>query len=54
MFNGSGKPQEVRIPRGEWKVIAEDGRIKADGLGSSKGGKIIVPATSALILAKEK
>ena len=54
VFNGSGKPQEVRIPRGEWKVIAEDGRIKADGLGSSKGGKIIVPATSALILAKEK
>ncbi len=54
VFNGSGKPQEVRIPRGEWKVIAEDGRINADGLGSSKGGKIIVPATSALILAKEK
>lgn len=53
VFNGSDEAREVKIPRGEWIVIAEDGRICADGLATSKGGKLTVAPTSALILARK-
>lgn len=53
VFNGSDKVAEVRIPRGDWKIIAEDGRIKATGLGTTRGGRMTVPPVSALILARE-
>lgn len=54
IFNGSTDVREIKIPRGNWTVIADNGRINASGLGSSKGGKCSVDPTSALILAKEK
>ena len=53
VFNGSTEPREVKVPKGNWTVIAEDGQLKADGLHESKGGKMIVAPTSALILARE-
>lgn len=52
VFNGNPKAMEVKVAKGNWTVIAEDGRIDADGLGSSRGGKISVAPTSALILAR--
>ena len=52
VFNGSAEPREVKIPRGEWTVIARDGRIDAQGMGLVRGGKITVEPTSALILAR--
>lgn len=54
VFNGSDIPFVARVPRGDWKIIARGGKIKADGLGSSRGGSIVVEPTSALILAREK
>ena len=54
IFNGSEEPQTVKVPKGNWTVIAEDGNINAEGLGKSKGGKLTVAPTSALILAKVK
>lgn len=54
IFNGSAEPQAVKVARGDWTVIAEDGKIAADGLGTSKGGKLTVAPTSALILARTK
>ncbi|MDE5749485.1 MAG: DUF3372 domain-containing protein, partial [Duncaniella sp.] len=54
VFNGSTEAREVKVPKGDWKVIAEDGRIKASGLSTTRGGKLTVAPTSALILAKEK
>jgi pullulanase len=54
VFNGSTEPIEVKIARGDWTIIAEDGKIKADGMGTTRGGKMTVPATSALILARTK
>lgn len=53
VFNGGNEPAEVKVTKGKWLIIAEDGKIKADGLGTSDGGKITVQPTSALILAKE-
>ncbi len=53
VFNGSEEPREVNVPKGDWIVIAEDGRINAEGLGTSRGGKVTVAPTSALILARK-
>lgn len=54
VFNGSDEVREVKVPKGNWIVVAEDGQIKADGLGTSKGVKVTVAPRSALILAREK
>ncbi len=52
VFNGSESPFVARIPKGEWTVIARDGKIDADGMGTIKGGSTVVAPTSALILAR--
>lgn len=54
VFNGADHSQQVNIKKGDWMVVAQDGKINPEGLGNSKGGKIDVPAYSALILAKVK
>jgi len=54
VFNGNAAPIEVKIPRGKWTVIAQDGRINAAGMGYTEGGKMVVEPTSALILARKK
>ena len=54
VFNGSTEPIEVKIPKADWTIIAQDGNIKADGMGTSRGGKMTVAPTSALILARTK
>ncbi len=53
VFNGSEQPEEIKIAKGDWIVIARDGKINADGMGGFKGGKITVEPTSALILARK-
>jgi pullulanase len=54
VFNGNDSDATVKIPKGEWTVIARDGKLNAEGLGTIKGGKITVEPTSALILARTK
>ncbi len=52
IFNGSDDDRTVKVARGQWKVIARDGQLRADGLGTLKGGTVTVPHRSALILAR--
>ena len=52
IFNGNDTERYVNIPKGHWTIIAEDGRLNANGMGMTRGGKLKVPATSALILAR--
>ncbi|MDE5875340.1 MAG: type I pullulanase [Muribaculaceae bacterium] len=53
VFNGASVPQTVNIKKGNWKIVAQDGKITPDGsLGTTKGGKITLSPYSALILAK--
>lgn len=54
VFNGSESPFVAKIPKGEWTVIARDGKIDADGMGTVKGGSTVVAPTSALILARTR
>ncbi len=54
VFNGSAEAREVKVKKGEWTIIAQDGKINANGMGSTKGGKLTVAPCSALILARVK
>ena len=53
MFNGSDKPVSTIVPQAQWTVVANDGNLRADGLGISNGGNIVVAPMSATILARE-
>lgn len=55
VFNGASTSQTVKIKKGKWMIVVQDGKIAADGsLGTSRGGSITIPPYSALILAREK
>ena len=54
VFNGSDEEREVKVPRGNWTIVAEDGQINASGLSTSRGGTLKVAPRSALILGREK
>ncbi|MDE6217810.1 MAG: type I pullulanase, partial [Muribaculaceae bacterium] len=54
VFNGNSSPCSVNIKKGNWMIVAADGKIAADGsLGRSEGGKMTLAPYSALILARE-
>ena len=53
VFNGSDKPQQVKIKKGHWTIVAQDGKVNKNGLGTTAGGNIEVAPRSALILAIE-
>lgn len=38
IFNGSDDTRTVKIPSGNWLIVARDGQLKADGMGYTKGG----------------
>ena len=54
VFNGNTEAVTVNIPKGDWTVVAYDGKIDPDGLGETRGGKTEIPATSAYIIARTK
>ena len=54
VFNGASKAQTVNVKKGNWMIVAQDGKISPKGdLGRTNGGKITLPPYSALILAQE-
>jgi pullulanase len=53
VLNGADHEQTVNIKKGDWTVVARDGEIAAEGLSSSKGGKMAVAPYSALIMIKK-
>ena len=54
VFNGADKAQTVTIPKGNWKIVAVDGRISsAADLGATTGGRTTLAPYSALILARD-
>ena len=53
VFNGANEAQTVNIKKGDWTIVAQDGRIDMNGLGTTCGGSITLPPHTALILATE-
>lgn len=53
VFNGAPTAQSVKIPKGNWQVVARDGKIDpANALETIAGGAVEVAPFSALILHK--
>ena len=52
IYNGNTTPQTVKVPKGEWTIIASDGKLDKNGIGTSKGGKIEAAPQATLILAR--
>ena len=51
IFNGSSEAREVNVPKGNWEIVAQDGRIDAaTPLATSAGGKVTLAPYSALIM----
>jgi len=50
ILNASEKPQKVTIPQGTYTIIAKDGRMDEQGLGTLTDKSITVSPQSALIL----
>ncbi|MDE7160151.1 MAG: type I pullulanase [Muribaculaceae bacterium] len=54
VLNGADQTREYNAPKGDWMIVAHDGKISpAEGLGSFAGGTITLAPHSALILAKK-
>lgn len=54
VFNGNDEARKVNIRKGDWMIVAADGKISPDGaLGSTQGGTMTVAPYSALILAEK-
>ena len=53
VFNGANEAQTVNIKKGDWIIVAQDGRIDMNGLGTTRGGSITLPPHTALILTTE-
>lgn len=60
VFNGAGESRKVKIAKGNWIIVARDGKIATPtkknanpNLGEFKGGEIELAPYSALILAIE-
>ncbi len=54
VFNGASEARTVNIPKGDWMIVAIDGKISPTGdLGATRGGKTTIAPYSALILAKK-
>ena len=54
VFNGSKEAREAVVAEGEWTIIAQDGKLNAEGMGTTNGGNLEVAPCSALILARVK
>lgn len=52
ILNGNPEAVTVNLPKGDWTVIANNGRLNPDGMGKEKGGCVTVPPTCAMILAQ--
>lgn len=53
VFNGANEAQTVNIKKDDWTIVAQDGRIDMNGLGTTRGGSITLPPHTALILTTE-
>lgn len=53
VFNGSDSPADYKVAKGNWLIVAHDGKISPEGnLGTTAGGVMTLAPHSALILAR--
>ena len=49
-FNTHKRARTIEVPEGTYAVVCRNIACNADGLATVKGGKVTVPAQSALII----
>ena len=49
-LNANNAARNIDVPKGRYTVVCSGGMVDADGLGTIDGGKVSVPAQSALII----
>lgn len=52
-YNGNRGEAEINIPEQEWTVVCRDGQINLDSEEKISGGKVIIAASSAIILYRQ-
>ncbi|MCF0196901.1 MAG: type I pullulanase, partial [Bacteroidaceae bacterium] len=52
LLNSNKDKVECDIPEGWWTVVCRNSKINEGGMGTIHGGKVTVPAHSAMILHK--
>lgn len=52
VYNGNRNDQSVAIPEGEWTQVLDGAQVKESGIRTVTGGKVNVPAISAVILVQ--
>lgn len=53
IFNGANEAQTVKVKKADWTIVAQDGHLDMNGIGTSRGGEISVAPHTALILVTE-
>jgi len=51
-YNGNRKESRIAIPQGKWKIFVNGDRFLDAGLPHSGGNSLVLPASSAMILAE--
>jgi len=54
VLNSNRKPQVIKVPAGTYSVVCRNILIDEDGIDTVEGGKVTVPAQSALIIRTQK
>jgi len=52
VFNGNRSEKSVTIPDGEWTQVVDGEQVNEAGIRPVKGGKVTIPAISAMILVQ--
>ena len=51
-YNGRTSDATLTVPDGKYTIVCSDGKIDQNGLGTSPGTTVTIPAQSALIMYK--
>ncbi|MDB6054538.1 MAG: pulA [Verrucomicrobiales bacterium] len=54
LLNGSKTQQSIKLPPGNWTLVADGNEIKEQGIQSFNGPDVTIPGTTAYILFKSK
>jgi pullulanase len=49
-FNSHKRARTIQVPEGTYTIVCRNIKCDANGMGSVKGGKVTIPAQSALII----
>jgi pullulanase len=52
IYNGNRHVVTVDVPAAAWRIVVNDKAVNESGMGQHRGGKLTVPASSAMVLVQ--